>query len=582
MTQPTAYEQYMLELVNCARLDFDAEIIRIGLTATIDEDGDGDIDYQDTLNYGRQKYITDYGKDPNTVEILTNGSRQVLAFNSLLTDAARSHTQWMFDTDIFSHNETNSSVSSYTGTYFWERIIAAGYSYSAAGENIAFQGTTGTPNVLSFVQSSHRGLFTSFGHRVNIMNNTYRELGIGIGEGVFTSNGLNYNSVLTTQNFGKSGSSIFLTGVAFDDSVIDDDFYSIGEGLSGIQIEATRQSDYQTFTTTTMDAGGYQIALGAGTYEVEFSKNGTKIGETQTVSIGSQNVKLDLDTSNIVEPSTITIGEIGTISNFNHLSQTIQFNHTYINPVVFASPLSRNGADPSIVRITDIQSDSFTAYLQEAEYKDGRHTTESFNYIVLEAGTWQLADGTILEVGTLDTNATTVSGWETIDFSGNFQDTPVILSQVQTKNGGQFVRTRQKQSNSNDFQLSLEEEEALKYSGHATETVGWLAIESGAGTWDGFDYQASHTGDEVTHKWHNLSLEENFSNTPYLFASLASYDGGDPSGLRYRNNNSQLQIMIEEDQSLDSEVNHTTEIVDFFAISGLGELTAIAYDSSVI
>ena len=42
---------------------------------------------------------------------------------------------------------------------------------------------------------------------------------------------------------------------------------------------------------------------------------------------------------------------------------------------------------------------NFTAYLQEAEYKDGAHTNESFSYIVLEAGTWELDNGSLLEVG---------------------------------------------------------------------------------------------------------------------------------------------------------------------------------------
>ncbi len=37
--------------------------------------------------------------------------------------------------------------------------------------------------------------------------------------------------------------------------------------------------------------------------------------------------------------------------------------------------------------------------------------------------------------------------------------------------------------------------------------------------------------------------------------------------------------MIEEDRSLDSEIGHTTEKVDFLAISDFGELTAIAYES---
>ena len=544
--QPSAYEQYMLELINRARSNPNAEAARYSLT---------------DLNQGLS---------PGTI---TSDPKQPLAFNLFLIDSAREHSQWMGDTNTFSHTGEGGSNAG-------QRMSAAGYNFTGSwgwGENLAWQGTTGTPNVSQFIADEHRSLFLSDGHRKNILKDSFREIGIGAIEDSIYS----YNAVITTQKFAYSGSSVFLTGVAFDDLVIDDDFYTIGEELSGIELKAIRQSDNQIFTTHTMDAGGYQIALDPGTYDVTFSQNGVNIGNSHTVTINSQNVKLDLDTSNIVEstPTPISIGEVGQVSNFNHISQTIQLNRSYINPVVFVSPLSRNGWDPSIVRITDIQDDSFTAYLQESEYLDGFHVQETFNYLVLEAGTWQLADGTILEIGTLDTNSITSSEWEAVNFQSDFENTPVILSQVQTKNGGQFVRTRQKQSNSNSFQLSLEEEEALKPSGHMTETVGWLAIESGAGTWNGIEYQASHTGNEVTQAWHDLNLEENLTDNPYLFASLASYDGVDSAGLRYRNlNNAQLQIMIEEDRSLDSEIFHTTEIVDFFAIADLGELTATAYE----
>ncbi|MEO1670510.1 MAG: hypothetical protein AAFR77_06930, partial [Cyanobacteria bacterium J06631_2] len=279
------------------------------------------------------------------------------------------------------------------------------------------------------------------------------------------------------------------------------------------------------------------------------------------------------------EPKPQNIGEFGQVNNFDHNSQTIQLNHSYENPVVFALPLSRNGGDPSVVRITDIQDDSFTAYLQEAEYKDGAHTKESFSYMVLEAGAWELDNGALLEVGTVDTDKTTKQGWEQIGFNAYFADTPVVLSQVQTNLDDEFVRTRQDQASVDGFSLSLEEEEALRYSGHGQETVGWLAIESGAGDLGDLQYQAGHTARKIDHRYYNLAFEQEFTSELSLFASLASFYGGDASGLRYKNlNETQVQIMIEEDQSSDSETRHTKEIVDFLAIGGAGDLAAIAYE----
>ena len=550
MTQPSAYEQYMLELVNRARLNpqGEADLLGIGLNDNL---------------------------APNTI---SNDSKQPLTFNLLLIDSATNHSQWMIDTNTFSHTGEGGSSPG-------DRMAAAGYNFTGGwtrGENIAWTGTTGSLNVTSAVANRHEGLFKSSGHRKNILNGNFREIGISTLTGEFSDYNnlgqyIDYNALMVTQNFAKSGNSVFLTGVAFDDSVVDDNFYSVGEGLGGITVTATRQSDNQLFTTTTMDAGGYQMALNPGTYDVRFTDNGQTLGGIQRVEIGSQNLKVDLDTD-----AWHDMGEVGQINNLTHVSQTIQLNGNYTNPVVFALPISSNGSDPAIARITDIQDDRFSVYLQEPEYKDGFHKAESLSYIVLEAGTWELGDGSILEVGELNTNSTTVDNWEKIDFNSDFSETPVILSQVQSDAGHQFVRTRQKSASVNGFELAMEEEEALMTSGHAKESVGWLAMESGTGIWGDLDYEAGHSENNITHNRGTINFSQNFAQAPNFLASLSSYNGSDPSGLRYNNlGSSQVKIKVEEDTSLDNEIVHKNEMVDFLAIAGMGELIAMANDSII-
>ena len=271
------------------------------------------------------------------------------------------------------------------------------------------------------------------------------------------------------------------------------------------------------------------------------------------------------------------MGEIGTISALDHVNQTIQLNNSYLNPVVFALPVSFNDADPAIARITDIQDDNFSVYLQEGEYDDGIHSAESVSYIVLEAGEWELPDGTLLEVGTLDTNSTTKSRWSSIDFESDFSATPAILSQVQTDNDEQFVRTRQKSADITGVKLALEEEEIFKFSGHGTETVGWLAMESGSGDWDGLEYEVGKTGRKVNHSWDLIDFGQSFEESPNLLASLASFRGGNAAGLRYDNlGSSSVEFKIEEDQTKDREIWHRRESVDFLAIAGSGDLSAFA------
>ncbi len=262
MATLTDLEQYMLELINRARADPAAEAARFGID----------------LNEGL---------DPGTI---TADAKAPLAPNALLTDAARGHSAWMLDADMFSHTGSGGSTPT-------ERIAAAGYTLGtdgwATGENISWTGTTApTIDLEAAIVSQHEGLFRSSGHRVNILEGSFRELGIGQQEGVFTSDGTDFQASMVTQNFAFSGSTLFLTGVVYDDQD-SDAFYSPGEGLGSVQITVNGSE-----VGTTAQAGGYSLALGPGDYTIGFSGGDLDEAHVHTVTIADRSVKLDiLDTN---------------------------------------------------------------------------------------------------------------------------------------------------------------------------------------------------------------------------------------------------------------------------------------------
>jgi hypothetical protein len=99
-------------------------------------------------------------------------------------------------------------------------------------------------------------------------------------------------------------------------------------------------------------------------------------------------------------PQSAVIGEVGYLDdNLTHSPKTVVLSQRYANPVVLAQPLSYDGSDTSVVRITDVQSDCFTLYVHEAPNHNGTHTNESVSYRSAElaskpgvAGEWG-ADG---------------------------------------------------------------------------------------------------------------------------------------------------------------------------------------------
>ncbi|MGF1479153.1 MAG: Calx-beta domain-containing protein [Cyanophyceae cyanobacterium] len=328
----------------------------------------------------------------------------------------------------------------------------------------------------------------------------------------------------------------------------------------------------QTRQTIAVDILGDLQAEDTETFSLQFSQatNGQLSDPVATVAI------LDDDVADSV---TATIAEIGRVEAINHQQQTIVLDQRYTNPVVFAQPLSRNGGQTATVRIDNIQSDRFTASIQEPGNLDNWHTSESFSYLVVEAGTWQLADGTFLEAGTLNTNATTTDAWATVNWETDFDGTPVVLSNLQTDNDADFMNLRQKNIGADGFQVALEKEEALKGSSSATETVGWLAISSGQGQFNDLTYEAGYTGDTLTHRWHTLNFEQSFAEEPKLLASISSFDGGDPVGLRYEKlTTTGVKLMLDEDTSRDTETDHTSENVGYLAIEGSGLLTGQAIE----
>ncbi len=283
MTQPSAQDQYMLELVNRGRLDPQGEA-DLYLSGDLDE-----------------------GLSPGTI---STDPKQPLAFNLDLNTAAQGHSQWMIDNNVFSHTGAG-------GTSSHQRMQNAGYTFTGSagsGENIAWVGTTSTPDLTTFVENNYENLFIDAGiagrgHRVALMNDNFQEVGISSLVGAFTSEGTTYNAVMTTQDFAYTGASgPFITGVAYTDAVTDDDFYTVGEGISGITVTAVDTANSaNTFTTTTWDAGGYSLDVNPNaTYDVTFSGDLDQDGQaddtaTYQVIVGSENVKQDVVSDHLPE-----------------------------------------------------------------------------------------------------------------------------------------------------------------------------------------------------------------------------------------------------------------------------------------
>src|SRR5262249_12518839 len=136
------------------------------------------------------------------------------------------------------------------------------------------------------------------GHRNNLLqpdanpNQYYREVGIGI----VRTNRPNFGPEVITQDFGaQANDQPYLLGVAYNDPNHNHRFET-GEGQGNVEVDATNLDTSETKSTLTWDAGGYQMQLDPGTYQVT-AKVGNQVVRTDRVNIGNQNVKVDYDLS---------------------------------------------------------------------------------------------------------------------------------------------------------------------------------------------------------------------------------------------------------------------------------------------
>jgi len=124
---------------------------------------------------------------PNIIS-LTNDSRtqqnlSELKENSLLDAAAQNKANDMLAKGYFSHNTPDGHTP-------WDFITAAGYNYITAGENLAVNFTE--------AENVEDAWMNSPGHRANILNKSYEEIGIGISQGNYQG----HEAIFVVQMFG--------------------------------------------------------------------------------------------------------------------------------------------------------------------------------------------------------------------------------------------------------------------------------------------------------------------------------------------------------------------------------------------
>ncbi len=247
--------------------------------------------------------------------------------------------------------------------------------------------------------------------------------------------------------------------------------------------------------------------------------------------------------------------------------QTVNLPYTYTSPIIVAGPPSQNDGDPATIRVRNVTPTSFQVQIDEWDYLDGTHASESVSMIVIEAGSYSM--------GGLQWDAGVVSGVTDASTSGTFASSfgsaPVVLGQVATRAGAEAVAHRFSNISGSGFSVELDEEDGNDGT-HSAEAVHYIALEKGLGTFEtvgGLNYAVAATSNQITDADAVINFGANYA-APVFVADLQTKFDGDPAALRVKSLSAgSVTLIVEEEESVSSDVSHTIESVGYFVAASV-------------
>ncbi|MEZ4631335.1 MAG: S8 family peptidase [Deinococcales bacterium] len=248
----------------------------------------------------------------------------------------------------------------------------------------------------------------------------------------------------------------------------------------------------------------------------------------------------------------------------------LTFMQRFKDPIVIMQPLSFNDGQPAHIRLKEVTGEGVVFQLDEWNYLsnpttgNGRHSAEEFSYLVWEKSALSLPDGLMIEAGVVMAD----HNWKAVNLSLGFSSQPLVLTQVMSYQQAAAVVTRQRFKSARSFEVRLQEEERSD-GVHSNEKIAYLAISRGQHRWGNLVLSAGVTGNRVSQNWYSQSFAQNgLSNEkPIFLASMQSYRGAEPAGIRYKDLSAAgVKLRVEEEKSKDNETLHPAENVGYLLL----------------
>ncbi len=160
--------------------------------------------------------------------------------------------------------------------------------------------------------------------------------------------------------------------------------------------------------------------------------------------------------------------------------------------------------------------------------------------------------------------------WKNITFPIKFSQPPLIFTQAVSNEETTPIAIRMRNISTTHFDMKIQEEEGQDNQ-HAREDIAWIAIEAGTQI---TEYKLVAGQINADDNWTTTNFNTAFNTLPLVFTDMQSTNENDPAKSVVNNFQvSSVAIKVEEEASLDMELDHLSEGVGFLAMEDIGNIT---------
>ena len=308
-----------------------------------------------------------------------------------------------------------------------------------------------------------------------------------------------------------------------------------------------KRSPLDTIGIAAVDAGGL---------------TGTRTGDSTTVTAEAL-AQATAAGAALVAQQNAQLGAAGKVTvAASKVGQSIRVNYgsTIENAVVVLTGTTASAFDPYTLRVLSRDATGFTFMVDEWEYQDGKRSTSVVvNWVAVAAGVHRLADGRLVEAGTLLADSSSGSA----TFSADFASGPAVLTSVMSSLDNSAVDSSPTVVTATGFEARLQSEEVRRAVPRSQELVGYIAFGIAG---------ATVRTVEATGTARTIPFGRSYLNAVVVADSQTQFDTDPQTAMLASQSNTGAALFLAEEASLSADTSRSTADMVAMAVFEAGAL----------